>query len=276
MANKLAKAIQLVPNLKEPMESGGKRTPLPSFLKSSLAETNRSAETPQTVRQTALIEPESITLSSGTVSEPDLGSKKISFRDGLQVTKVLGRVHQTFILAESNEGFIVIDQHAAHEKVRYEALIQEFNSKKPSQQRLLMDEMLEVSQKNIELLKEVMPLLNRLGFEIDAFGEQTYVIRAIPAVLVDENAVELVRRFLEEKEEGKVSTNLENYQEDVAALIACKRQSVKAHDAMTPEAVTSLVEQLANCQNPFNCPHGRPAILKYTFAELEKQFKRKL
>ena len=101
-------------------------------------------------------------------------------------------------------------------------------------------------------------------------------MRALPATFEKEHPEALLKSFLEQREDGHMSTDLERHQEEIAALVACKRKSVKAHDAMTPEAIQSLLEQLAQCENPFCCPHGRPSFLKYSFVELEKQFKRKL
>lgn len=198
----------------------------------------------------------------------------ITVRNKLGITKILGQIHGTFILAETEEGMIVIDQHAAHEKVMFESLMKNFNSSSPSVQRLLMDELLKLNPKQYELLKKALPMLNKVGFEIEDFGDHTFAIRALPSIFKNQHAEPVLRAFIEEKEDGKLSTALERQAEEVAALIACKRKSVKGHDAMNLENMKSLVEQWARCDNPFTCPHGRPAFFKFSFADLEKQFKR--
>jgi DNA mismatch repair ATPase MutL len=98
----------------------------------------------------------------------------------------------------------------------------------------------------------------------------------VPATLHDADPVACLKRFLEQKESGRMTTDLEKHPEEIAALIACKRRSVKAGDSLTPEAMQSLLERLARCENPFNCPHGRPAFFQMTLDDLEKQFKRKV
>ncbi|HXV27548.1 MAG TPA: hypothetical protein VD913_01145, partial [bacterium] len=229
---------------------------------------------------------EKMPLAAGTLgvseSAPVYESSKIetlpepiSLRDKLHITKILGQIHHTFLVAETDEGMVIIDQHAAHERVMFEVLLREFESGRPKRQRLLMEEILEIHPKQEEILKQALPLLEKLGFEIEPFGENAYVIRAYPAILEGESAVQSLKHFLEEKEDGKMRTALDTHPEEVAALIACKRKSVKAHDVLTVPAVQSLLERLATCQNPFNCPHGRPTLFKQSFLDLEKQFKRK-
>ena len=195
---------------------------------------------------------------------------------GLKVTRVLGQVHRTYILAETEEGYVIIDQHAAHERVMFEALMKNFESERPSSQGLLMEEVLELHPRQVETLKKSLPFLAQLGFEIEPFGEKSFVVRSLPSILKDENPVTILKQFVEERETGKAQTRLKGAQEDVAAMIACKRKSVKASDPLTLSAMQGLLEQLARCKNPFNCPHGRPSIVKYSVADLEKQFKRKL
>jgi len=150
-----------------------------------------------------------------------------------------------------------------------------FESERPASQGLLMEEVLELHPRQVEILKKKLPVLAKLGFEIELFGERSFVVRGLPAILKDENPVTLIKQFVDEEETGRAHTGLKGAQEDVAAMIACKRRSVKAADPLTLPAMQGLLEQLAQCKNPFNCPHGRPSIMKYSFLDLEKQFKRK-
>ena len=194
---------------------------------------------------------------------------------GLRITRVLGQVHRTYILAETEEGYVVVDQHAAHARVMFESLMKNFESERPVSQGLLMEEVLELHPRQVETLKKKLPFLAKLGFEIELFGERAFVVRGLPAILKDENPVTILNQFVDEEEAGKMQTGLKGAQEDVAAMIACKRKSVKASDPLTLPAMQGLLEQLACCKNPFNCPHGRPSIIKYSLLDLEKQFKRK-
>lgn len=200
----------------------------------------------------------------------------ISLRNKLHITKILGQIHQTYIAAETEEGFVLIDQHAAHERVQFEALLTGLKSGQPERQGLLLNEVLEVRAKQKEIFDECQPLLEKIGFELEPFGESEYVIRSVPATLHDTDPVACLKRFLDQKETGKILTELETHQEELAALVACKRRSVKAHDALTSEKMNALIEQLSQCDNPYNCPHGRPTLFQMSIDDLEKQFRRKV
>lgn len=193
----------------------------------------------------------------------------------LKVTKVLGQIHRTFILAETKEGYILVDQHAAHERVMFEILMNILETSNPLKQHLLMDEILEFHPREVETFKKSLPMLKGIGFDIEPFGDGSFVVRAVPAVFKDINAVQLIKQYVEEKEEGKVHTDLDQREKDIAALVACKQRSVKAHDPLTEAEMKSLLERLSGSKNPFSCPHGRPTFMKYSFTELEKFFKRK-
>lgn len=206
---------------------------------------------------------------------PALSENLIDIREKLKITRILGQIHNTFILAETTEGYMVIDQHAAHERVMFEDLLKNASREKPVSQALLMDEVLELHPRQIAFFRRAISTLRKTGFELDEFGETAWIIRAVPAVIEKENPVLFLKRFVEEVEEGKLQTRLGTLKEDLAALTACKKRSVKAHDPLQPEAVRTLLVRLAACENPFSCPHGRPAFFRQSFSDLERQFKRK-
>ena len=198
----------------------------------------------------------------------------IAIKDKLKITRVVGQVHRSYILAETEEGFIVVDQHAAHERVVYESLLRGLRSGRAERQMLFLDEVLQVRAGQRDLFKKSLPLLAKAGFEIEGFGGDSAVVRAYPACFGEVNPVQLLRDFLDEVEEGKVRTTLEAAPEALAALCACKKRSVKASDPMELPAQRLLLERLAGCESPFNCPHGRPVFFTQTLSSLEKQFKR--
>lgn len=215
-----------------------------------------------------------VTVESAREPQPVAWTAPLSSK--FQVTKVLGQIHGTFIVVETSEGYVVIDQHAAHEKVQYEQLCKNLESAEPVSQRLLLEEMLELTPRHFALYEETADFLKKTGFDIEIFGERTLVVRAIPHALAGDTARQTLMSFFEEKETGQAGVRLENYRAELAAMLACKTQSVKAHDPLTMDEMKKLVERLASCEEPFHCPHGRPSMLKYSFAELERQFKRKL
>ncbi len=218
-------------------------------------------------------------ISETTVDEPIPADattfQAIKIGKGPKIIRILGQIQRTFILAETEDGYIIVDQHAAHERVMFESLMRNFQSDRPAVQGLLMEEIVELHSRQVEILKKHLTVLNKIGFEVELFGEKVFVVRGIPSVLKEENPVVVIKQFVDELETGKAQTNLQGYQEDIAALIACKRKSVKAYDALTLLGMQSLLEQLSRCENPFNCPHGRPSFIKYSLLDLEKQFKRK-
>lgn len=203
-------------------------------------------------------------------------AEPIALRNKLKITKILGQIHNTYLITETEDGFMLIDQHAAHERVMYEDLLSDFESGLPRKQGLLLNEVLKLTPRQQEPFEQSLSLLSKVGFEIEHFGNNEFVIRTVPATLRDVDPVACIQHFIEQRSADQGHTDLENHQQEVAALIACKRKSVKASDALTPEKIQALMENLARCENPFNCPHGRPAFFQYSMADLEKQFKRKL
>lgn len=229
-------------------------------------------------------------LKSTTVSRPDSWSvfdrppapgpcaaaepsEPLAIQDKLRITRILGPLHQTFIVAETEEGFVLVDQHAAHERVVFEALLANLRGAQPQRQMLFLEETLQIHPRQRELFGRARGLLEKVGFDLEPFGEGTWVIRAAPAALVEIDPVSLLRDFLDQMEEGKGSA-LEEAAVAVAALCACKKQSVKAGDSLNPWEMQKLLERLAACENPFHCPHGRPTFFTQSLNQLEKQFKR--
>ncbi len=201
-------------------------------------------------------------------------SETIAIKGKLRITRVLGQIHRTYLAVETEEGFAIVDQHAAHERVVFEALLKSMRTGRAEKQMLFLEELLEVHPRQRELFRQALPLLTKIGFEIEGFGEGTSVVRAYPAVFGEVDPLQVIRTFLEQVEDGKLHTVLEENPEALAALCACKKQSVKANDPMEPAATRKLLERLAVCENPFTCPHGRPVLFTQTLSQLEKQFKR--
>jgi DNA mismatch repair protein MutL len=192
----------------------------------------------------------------------------------VKITRILGQIHDTFLVAETEDGMVVVDQHAADERVVYEALLHQMEKGLAQSQMLFLEEMLEVHPRQREWLEYALPFLKQVGFELEPFGQSSWIVRAAPALLADRNPVELVHLFLDQLEESRSRTVLEEIPHALAALCACKRGSVKAKEALTPQAMRALLERLAQCENPFHCPHGRPTLFHQTLKTLEKQFKR--
>jgi DNA mismatch repair protein MutL len=156
----------------------------------------------------------------------------------------------------------------------FEALRRSLDAGRPECQPLLTEAMLELSPSEWGAAEETVEFLRKIGFDVEPFGERALLIRGLPAALGDQDPAAVLRRFFEERDDGALRAGLERRRDDLAALIACKRSSVRAHEPLSPEAMRSLLSRLARCEQPFTCPHGRPTVITHPLADLLRHFKR--
>ncbi len=187
--------------------------------------------------------------------------------------KLIGKIHNTFIVAEDEKGMILIDQHAAHERVMYEKFLKQYFSKAIAVQQLLSPIVLHLTPQEKMIVEENNSFLNSSGFSIEPFGNDSCLLRTIPSVFGRTQSKELVYNILDELNLGE-STAIDELKEERIARAAC-RAAVKAHDVLEFPEIYKIIEELFQCENRFTCPHGRPAIIHYSMYELEKKFKRK-
>lgn len=185
--------------------------------------------------------------------------------------RLVGQVGSAYLVAEGPDGLYLVDQHAAHERVLYER----FRAQRSQleSQRLLEPLTIELSPEEADLLEEQLALLNDLSFEVEPFGPNTFVMRAMPALLVGSDPEAALRVVVEDFEEDE--TPLEAQRE--ARLIArvCKRAAVKAGKKLSVEEQEALLRDLEACEAPRTCPHGRPTMVHLSIDLLEKQFGRR-
>jgi DNA mismatch repair protein MutL len=190
----------------------------------------------------------------------------------LPLLRPIGQVGATYLVAEGPDGLYLIDQHAAHERVLFERMLAQREKTIPAQ-ALLEPAVVQVAPQSAELLTSQIPLLAKLGFQIEPFGPGTFLVRAIPALLLGSDPAAAVRVVVEDFEEDETPL-----QEEIEAkLIArvCKRAAVKAGHVLTPEEQRALIRDLEACQSPRTCPHGRPTMIHLSVDLLERQFGRK-
>ncbi|MBN7772516.1 DNA mismatch repair endonuclease MutL [Clostridium aminobutyricum] len=201
--------------------------------------------------------------------EPEVvEKKKVSFFGSLQLT---GTVFHTYITAVDENSFYFIDQHAAHERIFYEQLLHQYKAEEKLQQTILIPIVAEANYAIKSSESSWVHLLQAMGFDIEAFGTKSYIIKAIPMFMEMEEANQFIDYFLENIEEN---VDIENASKiDKIIMRACK-SAVKAHDVLSDEECRQLIADLAKCENPYSCPHGRPTFIKMTQYELEKMFKR--
>jgi DNA mismatch repair protein MutL len=201
----------------------------------------------------------------------DLDSPQIPAGLGAPILRLIGQVAATYLIAEGPDGLYLIDQHAAHERILYEQFLANRDGKHLSQ-ALLDSQVVEFSPSSADLVKENLPILNELGFEIEAFGPQAYVLRAVPALLSKSSPEALLRAAVEDLEVDE--TPLEKNQEEKIIARVCKRAAVKAGQILTPEEQKQLILDLEACNSPRTCPHGRPTMIHLSVDLLEKKFGR--
>lgn len=185
----------------------------------------------------------------------------------------LWQAHNKYIFAQIASAVIIIDQHAAHERILFEKALKTFSgASAQASQQLLFPVSLELSPDDFSLLADVLNEFGKLGFSLRAFGKNTMLIEAVPADLrsIDEGRVVLeILDYYRERRETRP-----NKQYNMAASYACKA-AIKTGDPLEPAEMQNLVDQLFQTNTPYACPHGRPTIINLTLDELDKRFKRK-
>jgi DNA mismatch repair protein MutL len=206
--------------------------------------------------------------SSWTLHEAPLSL----FEDSDVATVISGanlywQLHQSFILIQIRGGLVVVDQHAAHERILFDTAKNNMRGKGPAVQSLLFPATLELTASEFERFEELSNVLPRIGFELEPFGLRSIIIRGIPAGARNWNEGELVRDILHEI--GGHGSDIE----EVLKSYAC-RSAIKAGTKLSPGEMESLTDQLFATDFPFTCPHGRPTMLRVDLAELERRFQR--
>ena len=188
------------------------------------------------------------------------------------VLRPLTIIHKTYIIAESDDGYYIIDQHAAHERINYERVKKEFEERKINRTSMLIPLTLELSSSDFIKIKERLDVFDKFGFTIEEFGLNTIVVKEHPTWLragyEDETINKIIELIINEKDFDDIKFN-----DRLISTIACK-SSVRANEEISLEQADQILKDLVLCDNPYNCAHGRPTIIHYSNYELERMFKR--
>ena len=184
------------------------------------------------------------------------------------------QLHNTFIVAETGDGLMIIDQHALHERILYERFRARIADHALEAQRLLLPEVVRVPADRIETLETHAELLARLGIELTASGPQSVTVHAFPTFLHKLDAARFVRDLLDVLSEKGARPSPETLLHELLDMMACKA-AVKAGDPLTHEEITDLLRHRELAERSSHCPHGRPTTLHLTLRDLERQFKRR-
>jgi len=188
--------------------------------------------------------------------------------------RVIGQFKRQYIVCEDASGLVVIDQHAAHERIGFERLKKIFATEHKETQPLLFPKRLELSAIRAEVLAEHMEFFSQSGFEIEHFGGQTYVLKAVPAIFQKANIDKIVRDAIDDIAQSGRSSRLDEAMEAVLSRMAC-HSVVRGPTALTDEECYALLEQMDQIDFAANCPHGRPVYFRMSLHEIEESFDRR-
>ena len=186
---------------------------------------------------------------------------------------VVGQIHGTYIVAQSDDGFYLIDQHAAQERIKYEFYKEKIGEVNANErQSLLLPLTFHYSLDEAYRIKESLDELNNVGIFLEEFGSSSFVVRDYPTWFPKGNETKIIEGLIEQVLNNR-KTDIKKLREDAAIMMSCKL-SIKANHYLTMKDMEQLLESLKNAQHPLTCPHGRPVIVHFSTYEVEKMFKR--
>jgi len=188
--------------------------------------------------------------------------------------RLVGVIGKLYVLLESDRGLVLLDQHAAHERILFEQMLDRMEKQgaAPSQ-RLLLPETIEVSARDAQFLRELLSTLTRLGVGLSEFGERTFLLDALPPFVKVTDSRRFVLELIDDLKAAGQEVNSMRLGEHTVAKTVC-RHAVKANDPLTGAELEHLVNDLRHCAMPYTCPHGRPTLIEMNYRELEKKFGR--
>jgi len=206
-------------------------------------------------------------LPEGVALEP------ASSLDALRDLRPLGQLHDSFIIAASADGLWVIDQHVAHERILFEQVLRQMQTNAVERQQLLLPIVLDLTPAQMVEFTRIEKELAASGFDVEAFGPRSIAIKAAPAALRAGDVEQVIGEILEIAEQEMREVSYEGLRRDMAASIAC-RAAIKINNPLDIRRMQWLLNELAACEYPTSCPHGRPIALRYPTREILKGFHR--
>ena len=202
----------------------------------------------------------------------NLFEERILSEENRRKYRFIGQVFETYWLIEFEDKLLMIDQHAAHEKVNYEHLMKQYREKNVVSQRLLPPIVLSLSGQEQSVLEENLEVFTDLGFEVEEFGGSEYALRSVPVDLYGCQEKQMFLEVLDQLSEGGNFGSIRVIEEKIASM-SCKA-AVKGNNYLSQPEAEKLIDELLTLDNPYNCPHGRPTIITMSKQEMDKKFKR--
>jgi DNA mismatch repair protein MutL len=192
-----------------------------------------------------------------------------------QQFQIIGVLNRLYVLMENSEGLVLVDQHAAHERILFEELRRRMEEQGVPSQRILLPQIFSLPPRDAEWVERNVATLQRMGIGVESFGANSFRVDALPAFLGVADAADFLRRVIDELKTTSRSSSPLRLGEDMIAKTVC-RHAVKANDPLRYPEIEKLIRDLLACDLPYCCPHGRPTMIQISHAELEKKFGRKV
>ena len=187
--------------------------------------------------------------------------------------RIIGQLHNSYIVCEADAGLVLIDQHAAHERILFERFSDRATQAPKAAQRLLVPESVELGYREAGVLEKLIPDLAELGLDIEPFGGNTFLVKSVPPLLAEREVKPLLVEIVEKMVEIGSSPGLAEMLAECRMVMAC-HGAIRANQALSEAQINGLLAQLDECHNPSHCPHGRPTWIRWDIRSLEKSFKR--
>ena len=198
------------------------------------------------------------------------GGQEVTFSS----LRYLDQIAGTYLLFSTLDSAVIVDQHAAHERILFEQLKSAYGGKEGEKQTLLIPEIINLNPADYIVVKDHLAMFNDIGFDIEIYSGNTVIIKSIPTILLDVDLKMLVPAIIEEVEKTGKSTGIQEVRDKILTRIACQ-SAVKAHRRLTEAEVAGLCRDLDSIPFASTCPHGRPLFIKFDILDFEKMFRRK-
>jgi DNA mismatch repair protein MutL len=192
-----------------------------------------------------------------------------------QQFQIIGILNKLYVLMENADGLVLVDQHAAHERILFEELRRRMEEQGVPSQKLLIPQTFDLPPRDAEWVERNLSILQKMGIGIEGFGPNTFKIDSLPAFLQTSDPISFMQRVIDDLKSASNSSSALRLGEDMIAQTVC-RHAVKANDPLRYLEVEKLIQDLLECDLPYCCPHGRPTMIQISLSELEKKFGRKV
>jgi DNA mismatch repair protein MutL len=213
--------------------------------------------------------------SSRSDSTRDAPGLQRDARAAQQQFEIIGVLSRLYVLMENADGLVLVDQHAAHERILFEELRRRMEEQGVPTQKLLLPQTFDVPPRDADWIERNLPILQRMGIGIESFGPDTFKIDSLPSFLNVSDGAQFMRKVIDDLKSAGNSASAMRLGEEMIAKSVC-RHAVKANDPLRFPEVEKLIRDLLDCDLPYCCPHGRPTMIQISLAELEKKFGRKV